>query len=112
MYADKITASMQKTIDETNYRRAKQIAYNTQHHITPTGLNKKISNDLIKPTYDELMTEQVKKVAEDQAKYYSKEELQKLINSKRKEMEKAAMDLNFMLAAQLRDEIQILKDKL
>ncbi|WP_158963865.1 excinuclease ABC subunit UvrB [Myroides fluvii] len=112
MYADKITASMQKTIDETNYRREKQIAYNTQHNITPTGLNKKISNDLIKPTYDELMTEQVKKVAENQAKYYSKEELQKRINSKRKEMEKAAMDLNFMLAAQLRDEIQILKDKL
>jgi excinuclease ABC subunit B len=112
MYADKITASMQKTIDETNYRRSKQIAYNTQHNITPKGLNKKISNDLIKPTYDELMTEQVKKVAEEQVKYHSKEEIQKLINSKRKEMEKAAMDLNFMLAAQLRDEIQILKDKL
>lgn len=112
MYADKITASMQKTIDETNYRRNKQIAYNTQHNITPKGLNKKISNDLIKPTYDELMTEQVKKVAEEQVKYHSKEEIQKLINSKRKEMEKAAMDLNFMLAAQLRDEIQILKDKL
>lgn len=112
MYADKITASMQKTIDETNYRRSKQIAYNTQHNITPKGLNKKISNNLIKPTYDELMTEQVKKVAEEQVKYHSKEEIQKLINSKRKEMEKAAMDLNFMLAAQLRDEIQILKDKL
>ena len=112
MYADKITASMQKTIDETTYRREKQMAYNAQHHITPTGLNKKISNDLIKPTYDELMTEQVKKAAEEQVKYHSKEELQKLINSKRKEMEKAAMDLNFMLAAQLRDEIQILKDKL
>lgn len=112
MYADKITASMQKTIDETNYRRTKQITYNTQHNITPKGLNKKISNDLIKPTYDELMTEQVKKVAEEQVKYHSKEEIQKLINSKRKEMEKAAMDLNFMLAAQLRDEIQILKDKL
>ncbi|WP_060873651.1 excinuclease ABC subunit UvrB [Myroides odoratus] len=112
MYADKITASMQKTIDETNYRRSKQIAYNTQHNITPKGLNKKISNDLIKPTYDELMTEQVKKVAEEQVKYHTKEEIQKLINSKRKEMEKAAMELNFMLAAQLRDEIQILKDKL
>lgn len=112
MYADKITASMQKTIDETTYRREKQMAYNAKHHITPTGLNKKISNDLIKPTYDELMTEQVKKAAEEQVKYHSKEELQKLINSKRKEMEKAAMDLNFMLAAQLRDEIQILKDKL
>jgi len=112
MYADKITASMQKTIDETTYRREKQIAYNTQHNITPKGLNKKISNDLIKPTYDELMTEQVKKAAEEQVKYHSKEELQKIINSKRKEMEKAAMDLNFMLAAQLRDEIQILKDKL
>jgi len=112
MYADKITASMQKTIDETNYRRSKQIAYNTQHNITPKGLNKKINNDLIKPTYDELMTEQVKKVAEEQVKYHTKEEIQKLINSKRKEMEKAAMDLNFMLAAQLRDEIQILKDKL
>ncbi|QQU05387.1 excinuclease ABC subunit UvrB [Myroides odoratus] len=112
MYADKITASMQKTIDETDYRRTKQMAYNTQHNITPKGLNKKISNDLIKPTYDELMTEQVKKVAEEQVKYHTKEEIQKLINSKRKEMEKAAMDLNFMLAAQLRDEIQILKDKL
>ncbi|MGS4344538.1 excinuclease ABC subunit UvrB [Myroides odoratus] len=112
MYADKITASMQKTMDETTYRREKQLAYNTQHNITPTGLNKKISNDLIKPTYDELMTEQVKKAAEEKVKYYSKEELQKQINSKRKEMEKAAMDLNFMLAAQLRDEIQILKDKL
>ncbi|WP_410881574.1 excinuclease ABC subunit UvrB [Myroides sp. DW712] len=112
MYADKVTASMQKTMDETTYRREKQIAYNTQHNITPTGLNKKISNDLIKPTYDELMTEQVKKAAEEKVKYYSKDELQKQINSKRKEMEKAAMDLNFMLAAQLRDEIQILKDKL
>ena len=112
MYADKITASMQKTIDETTYRRSKQMHYNTQHNITPTGLNKKIKNDLIKPTYDELMGEQIKKVAEEQVKYHSKEEIQKLINSKRKEMEKAAMDLNFMLAAQLRDEIKILKDKL
>ncbi|MBB1140927.1 excinuclease ABC subunit UvrB [Myroides sp. WP-1] len=112
MYADKITASMQKTIDETTYRRSKQMNYNTQHNITPKGLNKKINNDLIKPSYDELMVEQVKKVAEEQVKYRSKEEIQKLINTKRKEMEKAAMDLNFMLAAQLRDEIQILKDKL
>lgn len=112
MYADKITASMQKTIDETEYRRSKQILYNTQHNITPKGLNKKINNDLVKPTYDELLGEQVKKVAEEQVKYYSKEEIQKLINTKRKEMEKAAMDLNFMLAAQLRDEIKVLKDKI
>lgn len=112
MYADKITASMQKTIDETEYRRSKQMLYNTQHNITPKGLNKKINNDLVKPTYDELLGEQVKKVAEEQVKYYSKEEIQKLINTKRKEMEKAAMDLNFMLAAQLRDEIKVLKDKI
>lgn len=112
MYADKITASMQKTIDETEYRRSKQMSYNTQHKITPTGLNKKIGNNLVKPSYDELIGEQVKKVAEEQVKYHSKEEIQKLVNTKRKEMEKAAMDLNFMLAAQLRDEIKILKDKL
>ncbi|MBB1149646.1 MULTISPECIES: excinuclease ABC subunit UvrB [unclassified Myroides] len=112
MYGDKITASMQKTIDETEYRRSKQILYNTQHNITPKGLTKKISNELVKPSYDELLGEQVKKVAEEQVKYHSKEEIQKLINSKRKEMEKAAMDLNFMLAAQLRDEIKVLKDKI
>lgn len=112
MYGDKITASMQKTIDETNYRRSKQISYNTKHHITPTGLNKKIGNELVKPSYNDLLAEQGKKLAEEQVKYRSKEEIQKLINTKRKEMEKAAMDLNFMLAAQLRDEIKILKDKL
>jgi len=112
MYGDKITASMQKTIDETEYRRSKQMLYNTQHNITPKGLNKKISSELVKPSYDELLGEQVKKVAEEQIKYHSKEEIQKLINTKRKEMEKAAMDLNFMLAAQLRDEIKVLKDKI
>ena len=48
MYADKITNSMQKTIDETNYRRSKQISYNTENNIVPKALNKSINNDLVK----------------------------------------------------------------
>ncbi|MDR2221707.1 MAG: excinuclease ABC subunit UvrB [Flavobacteriaceae bacterium] len=112
MYADKITDSMQKTIDETSYRRSKQMAYNEKNNITPTNLNKKIGNDLIKPSYDDLQQEQLIKAAEAQIKYSSKADIEKMIREKRKEMEKAAKNLDFINAARLRDEINVLKEKI
>ncbi|WP_448606983.1 excinuclease ABC subunit UvrB [Paenimyroides ceti] len=113
MYADKITNSMQMTIDETNYRRSKQLAYNTKHGIQPKALNKKIESSLIKNTkdYDSESEHQLSKVAEDITSYISGNDLDKLIRDKRKEMEKAAKDLDFMQAAKLRDEIKKLQDK-
>jgi excinuclease ABC subunit B len=112
MYADKITDSMQKTIDETNYRRNKQMAYNQEHNMTPKALNKKISNDLIKNSYEEIQMIQLQKVAETEIKYKSKTQIEKIIREKRKEMEIAAKDLDFINAARLRDEIKVLKEKL
>lgn len=112
MYADKITDSMQKTIDETNYRRNKQMAYNQEHNMTPKALNKKISNDLIKNSYEETQIIQLQKVAETEIKYKSKTQIEKIIREKRKEMEIAAKDLDFINAARLRDEIKVLKEKL
>ncbi len=111
MYADRMTKSMEKTIEETNYRRSKQMNYNQKHGITPQGLNKKISNDLIKPSFEDLVENSLANVAEEKVVYQSKEQIQKEIKMKRKEMEKAAMDLNFVLAAKLRDEIKTLTDK-
>jgi excinuclease ABC subunit B len=114
MYADKITASMQKTIDETNYRREKQMNYNTKHNITPQALNKKLSNPLTKNqlggTYN--YEEVVPKAAEPQTEYLTKSEIEKRIRDTRKEMEKAAKELDFMQAAKLRDAIKVLETQL
>ncbi|MHC5201577.1 excinuclease ABC subunit UvrB [Myroides sp. LJL119] len=112
MYGDKITASMQKTIDETNYRRDKQMAYNKKHNITPTAINKAIKSDLLKPSYDELVKQEVQKTTEQEIRLLSKVDIEKLIRQKRKEMETAAKELDFINAARLRDEIKLLKDKL
>jgi excinuclease ABC subunit B len=113
MYADKITASMQKTIDETNYRREKQINYNTKHGLVPKALNKSLGNALsgnsISTQYYE---NQVLKAAEPESEYLSKPELEKKIRETRKAMEKAAKDLDFMQAAKLRDEIKALQEKM
>ena len=113
MYADKITNSMQKTIDETDRRREKQIAYNIANNITPTQINKKIDDTLSKSAissyhYDNAL----QKVAEQDLEYLSKQEIEKRIREKRKQMETAAKGLDFILAAKLRDEITILKEKL
>lgn len=113
MYADKITASMQKTIDETNYRRTKQINYNTQHNKVPQALDKKIDSAFTKnPLVEYELGHTIAKAAEPETAYLSKPELEKLIREKRKAMEKAAKDLDFMQAAKFRDEIKALQEKL
>ncbi|MBU2061116.1 MAG: excinuclease ABC subunit UvrB [Bacteroidetes bacterium] len=110
MYADKITASMQKTIDETEYRRTKQINYNTQNNITPQALNKKIESAFVKsPLIEQELRHSLSAAAEPENLYLSKPEIDKLIREKRKSMEKAAKDLDFMQAAKLRDEIKNLQ---
>lgn len=115
MYADKMTDSMKKTIDETARRREIQNQYNLEHDITPQPLNKKITNISINNLDNEVKSyaprHEIKKVAEDEPQYKS-EDLEKIISKKQKEMEKAAKNLDFLTAAQYRDEIQALKDKL
>jgi excinuclease ABC subunit B len=113
MYADKITASMQKTIDETNYRRTKQINFNTEHNVVPMALNKKIDSAFTKNKLVdyELGTEQIQ-AAESETEYLSKPEIEKRIRENRKLMETAAKDLDFMQAAKYRDNIKKLQDML
>ncbi|MDG5492383.1 excinuclease ABC subunit UvrB [Psychroserpens sp. SPM9] len=113
MYADKITKSMQKTIDETEYRREKQIAYNTKHNITPKALNKSLDNALSKNSVSTYSYElEAAKAAEPESEYLTKAQLEKKIKEKRKLMEQAAKALDFIIAAQLRDEIKGYQSKL
>jgi excinuclease ABC subunit B len=113
MYADKITASMQKTIDETDYRRTKQINFNTDNNQTPQALNKKIDSAFIKnPLVEYELGYSVDTAAEPETEYLSKPELEKIIREKRKSMEKAAKELDFMQAAKLRDDIKKLQEQL
>lgn len=112
MYADKITASMQKTIDETNYRREKQIAYNVKNNITPKALNKSLDSVLSKNSVSTYHFEKEElRAAEPDLQYLTKEQIEKMIREKRKAMEKAAKELDFMQAAKLRDEIKGLQEQ-
>ena len=113
MYADKITKSMQKTIDETEYRRNKQINYNTENNVVPMALNKKIESAFTKnPLVDYELGLTVDAAAEPETTYMAKPEIEKLIREKRKSMEKAAKELDFIQAAKLRDDIKRLQGQL
>src|SRR6188768_918496 len=124
-YADKMTESMQRTIDETSRRREKQVAYNIEHGITPTTVKKSKAQvfaqtsvldikgyDVNKP-YAILPGEDLVTIAaEDQAEYKTIPQAEKAISKIKKEMEKAARDLDFMEAARLRDEMFRLQKQL
>ncbi len=114
MYADRITDSMQRTIDETNYRREKQMEYNTKNNIVPTPLNKKIEGGLADDLTSKAYTtdSHIDIAAEGALDYLTKHDLQNTIKEKTKEMEKAAKALDFIEAARFRDELKILKEKL
>ena len=108
MYADTITKSMQETIDQTNYRREKQIAYNTENGITPTALNKPLDETLrIQKTSNEEPT--LKPLTAKEIANLSDGAIETQIKETRKAMEKAAKALDFMEAARLRDHLKQLQ---
>jgi excinuclease ABC subunit B len=117
MYADKITGSMQKTIDETERRRAIQQAYNQKHGITPTQIVKSKETILSSTKVADADKNYEEKeeftyiAAEPQLLYNSQEELEKLIATTEKKMKNAAKELDFMEAARLRDILFTLKSK-
>jgi excinuclease ABC subunit B len=124
-YADKMTMSMQKTIDETKRRREKQIAYNTLHGITPTTVKKSIDQVMAQGSvldvrgydpsanYDPSIQNSTTAVLlEAEEVYESVSALEKAEKSVKKKMEKAAKDMDFMEAARLRDLMFDLRDKL
>jgi excinuclease ABC subunit B len=111
MYADNITGSMQRTMDETTRRRKKQLEYNEAHEITPTQIIKstqslfeKISDDSDRKT---IYADQAKSdiAADPVVKYMGRSELEKAIDKAKKQMEKAAKELDFIEAARFRDEM-------
>ena len=113
MYADKITRSMEKTINETKYRRKKQIDYNTLNNLVPQQINKTLNNSLSKNSKNlNLSNGNESKNITQNLNMKSKKNIKKEINLLKKEMEKSAKDLNFLEAARLRDLIVKLKDYL
>lgn len=122
-YADKITASMQKTMDETNRRREKQIAYNIEHHITPQTIHKTMEQVFAQGSVLDIKgfdpqspyaadATQPATAAEEFAIYQTVPQLEKAIKEVKKQMEKAAKDLDFMEAARLRDKMFAMKELL
>ena len=121
MYADRITESMQKTIDETNRRREKQLAYNEANGITPKQIKKSFSNTLLNTTIDKeevkvntpkayVEPETISIAADPVVQYMSKPQMEKAIERIRKQMQEAAKKLEFIEAAQYRDELLHLED--
>ena len=112
MYADKMTKSMQATIDATNYRREKQMAYNEKYGITPTPIKKSLDNALTKR--QKIATEALEQslVTDQEMAYLSKPELEKKIRATRKMMEESAKSLDFVAAAKHRDALKMLQKNL
>jgi excinuclease ABC subunit B len=121
-YADKMTDSMQRTIDETSRRREKQVAYNEKHGIVPKTVSKSKEQIMAQTSVLDIkgysadspyaVDEVITRAAEDGDEYTTIPQLEKAISKTRKEMEKAARDLDFMEAARLRDEMFGLQKKL
>ena len=109
MYADRITNSMKKTIEETAYRRSKQEEYNKKNKITPKAMIK--SFDTVFEKEKQLISTDFKDFEKDLDKYLTKTALDKKIKELRKEMEETAKKLDFIKAAEIRDKIKFLKDK-
>ena len=119
MYADVVTKSMQRTIDETNRRREKQIRYNEEHGITPQTIRKTVEQIMRQTSVaDNKATSEANKreekrmsmVADPVVNYMSKDQLTKSIENTRKKMMKAAQDMDFIEAARLRDEMYALEE--
>ena len=117
-YADKMTDSMQKTIDETNRRREKQSAYNLKNGITPTQIFKskenimrqtKVADSKIAEPKAYIEGESMSLAADPVVQYMNQDELKKLLGQTKKSMEKAAKELDFIEAARLRDELYALE---
>ena len=109
MYADKITDSMNKTIDETAYRREKQEEYNKKNKIIPRAMIKSFDTAFEKEK--QLISSDYKDFEKDLDSYLSKASLEKKIKELRKEMEDTAKKLDFIKAAEIRDKIEFLKNK-
>ncbi|MAS68209.1 MAG: excinuclease ABC subunit B [Flavobacteriaceae bacterium] len=109
MYADNVTKSMKKTIDQTHYRREKQMAYNDRHNITPQALNKALEEAFDRST---VADDYIKRESAEPIEYLTKEQLQARIRQTRNYMEKAAMDMDFIKAANFRDEIERIQNQL
>ena len=113
MYADKVTKSMKKTIDETNYRRDKQMFYNKKNNLIPKALNKSLDSALARNSVATMAQElEKRREAEEVNRYLTKSEIEKKIREVRKYMEKAAKSLDFIEAAKYRDEIKNLQEQL
>lgn len=110
LYADRITDSMKKTIEETNYRREKQQEYNKINNIIPRQIEKTLDNALAKKVDSEI--EKKIKIDEESIYLLPKKRIEEKIRETRKKMEKAAKNLDFMEAARLRDELKKLKNNI
>lgn len=120
-YADKVTDSMQRTIDETLRKREKQMKYNAENNITPTAIIKStneimgqtsVADSRLRPAKAYIEKEAVSEAADPLLNYLNKDQLRKLIDETRRAMEKAAKELDFYEAARLRDEMQAYKIRL
>ena len=113
MYADVVTKSMKKTIDETDYRREKQNAYNLANGLVPTALNKSLDSVLAKNSVSTHANElEARELAEKANRHLTKPQIEKKIREIRKAMERASKSLEFIEAAKCRDEIKLLQDQL